>query len=192
MNRMGITSFGRASVLMGMILAGFAQQSAHAGNAYLNGKGTAEPHSHGGLGIDGDIFEYGSWQMDEGAIFTFYMTPDPDPVTGIVPTGTMTLEPGSVLSYDLGPDPGYMVITGNLILGGALELDVLPGGPVGVPREIIEYSGMLTGQFTSVTPGFTVDESEPGEIFVTAAPEPGYLGIGVVLGLGRRKRLNHE
>lgn len=189
MNR--ITRSWAAGLGLGLGLA-IGQSAMANGNAYLGGKFTAEPHSHGGLET-GFIYFSGSIQMDDGAFFNFISVPNPDPVTGIVPTGAMTFENGAIASFDLGPDPGALEITGNLILGPAddsLEFDLLPGGPVGVPRMIIEYSGTLTGEFTNVTPGFAVDYSQPGEIWVTAAPEPGAAAIvGItVAGIWRRRR----
>jgi hypothetical protein len=107
----------------------------------------------------------------------------------------MTFQNGSVLSMDLGPDLGYLAMTGNLVLGGAndsLELTLLPGGPAGVPREIIEYDGSLTGEFASVTPGFVVDYSQADGIWVTAAPEPGMAGMVVVGVFGAMRRKKYD
>jgi hypothetical protein len=74
---------------------------------------------------------------------------------------------------------GILNITGSLSLGplASLNLSMAPGAIFTTPYEIISYTGTLGGTFGQVTPGYVVDYSQPGEILVTAVPEPTGCGL---------------
>ena len=68
-------------------------------------------------------------------------------------------------------------------LSGTTALD-LSGGTNGGFYTIATYTGSLTGTFSSVTPGYTVDYSHAGQIRVDASFVPGDVNHdGVVNGL---------
>jgi hypothetical protein len=89
-----------------------------------------------------------------------------------------------------------LVASGDLDLattGDRLELTLDPAAALHTPYELARYFGTLTGVFDHVTPGFTVDYSTPGVIFVTAVPEPTagsvfVLGAASLLHRVRRRR----
>jgi len=102
-------------------------------------------------------------------------------------SGNTSFSGGSLAEY-LGAvgSPGtsdLLAITGNLNLSGATGLD-LSGGTNGGFYTIATYTGSLTGTFSSVTPGYTVDYSHAGQIRVDASFVPGDVNHdGVVNGL---------
>ena len=102
-------------------------------------------------------------------------------------SGNTSFSGGSLAEY-LGAvgSPGtsdLLAITGNLNLSGATALD-LSGGTNGGYYTIATYTGSLTGTFSSVTPGYTVDYSHAGQIRVDASFVPGDVNHdGVVNGL---------
>jgi hypothetical protein len=88
---------------------------------------------------------------------------------------------------------GLLSIAGSLDLSHDefLNLSVAPGAIFSTPYEIISYTGTLTGTFAQVTPGFVVDYSNPGEILVTAVPEPDACALvasGAFIAMRRRRR----
>jgi hypothetical protein len=107
------------------------------------------------------------------------------------------VENNSVLDVALGSNgaSGILSINGSInFLGDAdLNLSLAPGAVFSTPYEIASYTRTLTGTFSNVTPGFVVDYSQPGEILVTAIPEPGacaFVAAGAfgVLTTRRRRR----
>ena len=102
----------------------------------------------------------------------------------------------SMLDIQLGSNgtSGLLTVDGSLQLdsGSALSLSQLAGSTFTTPYDIINYTGTLTGTFSDVTPGYVLDySSHPGEILVTAVPEPTALGLFALgfagLALKRRK-----
>jgi hypothetical protein len=100
-------------------------------------------------------------------------------------TGNVTFGGASGMIAELGSSgsPGtsdLLAITGNLSLSGSSALD-LSGGAGGGFYTIVTYSGSLSGTFSSVTAGYSLDYSHTGEIRVVGVPVPGdYNGNGVV------------
>ncbi len=110
---------------------------------------------------------------------------------------TAEFSSGSTFGVQLGSAgaSGLLSVDGNLQLdsGSALSLSQLASSTSATPYDIINYTGTLTGTFTDVTPGYVLDyTSHPGEILVTAVPEPAALAIFAVglAGLGLRQRKN--
>jgi hypothetical protein len=118
-----------------------------------------------------------------------------DNLSTITVNQSLSFADGSAFDAVLGSNgaSGILSIAGNLDLSGDefLNLSLAPGAVFSTPYEIASYTGALTGTFENVTPGFVVDYSQPGEILVTAVPEPSIcalLGGGACLVLGRRRR----
>lgn len=112
-----------------------------------------------------------------------------------VVNGDLTLQPGSVLDFELGAadtnDSDIMIVNGNLTLGGSLDVTSLPGFGVGT-YTLITYSGTLDGSLAlgSTPPGFAclIDTTTSGEVRLTAANLPefhsSYLDKGNLILLG--------
>jgi hypothetical protein len=92
-----------------------------------------------------------------------------------------------------------LAITGNLVIGSndTLTLNLLNSTPTvgGNVFEIASYTGMLSGRFATVTPGYQVIYSTPDEILVeaSAVPEPAtwasfISGFGFLLLVQRARR----
>lgn len=68
----------------------------------------------------------------------------------------------------LGIDSDQLIVTGDLDLGIDTALDILNlGAPSSGTYAVAQYAGSLSGQFVSVTPGYSIDYSVPGEIRVS-------------------------
>ena len=86
-------------------------------------------------------------------------------------TGNVTFTGGSLVE-ELATGAGssasdLLAVTGNLKLSDSTLS--LSGGAAGVVYTIVTYTGVRTGIFASVTPGYTVDYSQPGKILVGSA-----------------------
>ena len=101
--------------------------------------------------------------------------------------GNLTLGSGAHYFAHLGPAAGVsdqLQITGNLNLANNEYLDLV-GDTLSGTYVLATYTGSLIGTFDHVTPGFEVSYAVPGQISVTATPEPTALlavaGLGLVL-----------
>ncbi len=90
--------------------------------------------------------------------------------------GTMEMTSGSTYDVQLGSSgqAGLLSVEGNLQLdsGSTLSVSQLAGTTLSGPYDILNYTGTLSGTFTTVTPGYVLNYSHTGEILVTAVPEP--------------------
>jgi hypothetical protein len=118
-----------------------------------------------------------------------------DSLSTITVGQNLSFADGSAFDAVLGSNgnSGLLSITGSVDLSHDefLNLSLAPGAVFSTPYEIASYTGSLTGEFSQVTPGFVIDYSQPGEILVTAVPEPGACGLvigGGLLALGKRRR----
>jgi hypothetical protein len=92
---------------------------------------------------------------------------------------------------------GVLLVTGNLDLGDdtTLNLSLAADSTFTSPYLLAQYTGTLTGEFANVTPGFVISYATPGEILVTAVPEPASLAFLIaasILLLGRRSRADRK
>jgi hypothetical protein len=85
--------------------------------------------------------------------------------------GNATFSDNSTLRIDLdGNAADLLDVLGDLDLGTDTSLDIVEFGELtGTDFLIAQYTGTLTGQFASVTPGFTVDYDTPGQILLTVS-----------------------
>ena len=87
-----------------------------------------------------------------------------------------------------------LVVDGPLDLTAANDFLDLPANPLpGSQFVVATYTGGLLGQFDVVTPGYAASYATPGEIIVTATPEPGavvLLGAAFAGALATRRRRN--
>jgi filamentous hemagglutinin len=115
--------------------------------------------------------------------------------------GAVTLTGGAHLAVELSgaASADLLAITntpnasGDLIIDPGTSLDVTSLGGVahGNTYVIVTYGGQLDGTFASVTPGYEVSYATPGEILVTALPEPastGAIALAAASLLARRRR----
>lgn len=111
--------------------------------------------------------------------------------------GNLTLTGGAHYFAHLGPATGVsdlLQITGNLDLAANEYLD-LAGDASSGTYVLATYTGALTGTFDHVTPGYEVSYDVPGQISVTATPEPGAAMLAVAgwgLLLTRRSRRTEQ
>jgi fibronectin-binding autotransporter adhesin len=91
---------------------------------------------------------------------------------------SLTLTPGAILNYELGPTDGvndFIKITGNLTLDGTLNIADLGGFSTGTYL-LITYDGILTdnGLLVGTVPGglsASIDTSTAGQVYLVV-PEP--------------------
>jgi hypothetical protein len=175
----------------GLVSANVAGKTLLVGTGTLTNMGTLQALNGGILNID--LTASGMWE-NAGTLSV-------DSLSAITISSVITSSQdvsflhGSVFDAVLGSNGESGIIT---IAGGIgfesnvdLNLSLVPGADFSTPYEIISYTGTLTGTFAEVTPGFVVDYSQPGEILVTAVPEPGafaFLAGSAGLALGRRRR----
>jgi hypothetical protein len=110
----------------------------------------------------------------------------------IVMQGNFQAGANSTMDAQIAPpfNPGYagdlyLTVKGNLDLSGSndylnLTADPLSPPALNTPYLFATYTGTLTGKFANVTPGFTLDYSTPGEIFVTVVPEPASASLALL------------
>ncbi|MCA9234634.1 MAG: autotransporter-associated beta strand repeat-containing protein, partial [Planctomycetales bacterium] len=95
-----------------------------------------------------------------------------DGIGALTVSGNVTFAAGSTFAVEIDAGGGADLLNvANLDLSTLTDsLSVsLIGSPAAGPYLIANYSGSLTGTFDSVTPGVTVDYSQPNQIFVTLA-----------------------
>jgi autotransporter-associated beta strand protein len=92
--------------------------------------------------------------------------------TGTLPAGPATITGTYVCEID-GASKDVLDVLGDLdITGTTLAITILAGGFTESEYVIAVYSGTLIGTFASVTPGYAVDYSTPGEIKLTSTADP--------------------
>jgi fibronectin-binding autotransporter adhesin len=128
------------------------------------------------------------------------ISPGPGGIGTLTIDGPVTLTSGGRVLIELSGTArtDLLKISGNLDLSAADDyLDVskltTPAMPFGTSFIVATYGGALTGSFDHVTPGYAVSYSTPGQVIVTAVPEPtaaALIGAGVAafLSSGRRRR----
>lgn len=99
--------------------------------------------------------------------------------TGLVVGGNTAFEDGTLQEVLGGGDALH--VQGNLSLGGTDDALALAGGSPGSTYVVADYSGVLTGAFEHVTPGYTVTyDTAARQILATVAvPEP--MGAGMLV-----------
>ncbi len=105
--------------------------------------------------------------------------------------GTVSLAGGGHLHVELGGPLAQATFQGHLDLSGDDYLDLTELSAGTGPYLIASQVGALNGVFDHVTPGYTVDYSQPGKIYVSAVPEPSSIAaVAVLVGpaLVRRRR----
>jgi hypothetical protein len=106
--------------------------------------------------------------------------------------GTVSLAGGGHLHVELGGPLAQASFQGHLDLTGDDYLDLTQLTPGSGPYLIVGQLGTFTGVFDHVTPGYTVDYSQPGKIYVSPIPEPSSvvaIGASALAALGRRRRV---
>jgi hypothetical protein len=151
----------------------------------------------------GSFTNDGTLQAISGGILEISTTGGPFAVGGVLSVdGSSTIRfpsPGriSFVTFDaqLGSNGncGIFDVAGGLGLDFDVDLNLslAPGAIFSTPYEIFSYTGSLSGTFAQVTPGFVLDYSQPGEILVSAVPEPSTCALvaaGALAALGRRRR----
>ena len=149
------------------------------------------------------ITNHGTIRADAGKSIGFevYFAVDPA-VPAVVSDGTFVLEAGSFfdtggptkfadggrLEIDLTATSQALFRSTKLDLSAEEYLDLNHLSGAG-PFLIANYT-TLTGTFDHVTPGFTLDFSQPNRIYAVAVPEPGSLTLllGGILALSTRRR----
>jgi hypothetical protein len=110
--------------------------------------------------------------------------------------GNLKLESGSVeIELAAGGLNDSLVIDALLTLGGNLDVEFLNGfQPQVGERWLIASANDITGNFSSITDGFTVDQQGGNLYLVSAVPEPSTVclmmlgGVGLAAGTYRRSR----
>jgi hypothetical protein len=178
----------------GLIVANISGQTLQVANAQaefgsaLTNTGTLQAANGGVLDIDPSfVSSFGGW-TNNGSL-------DIDDISSIQVNQGLTFAAGSSLNLMLGnsEESGLLSVDGGIDFnaGAALNLAMEPGAMFSGPYEIATYTGSLSGVFSQVNPGFVVDYSHPGEILVTAIPEPTGIVLvvaGAFFALARRRR----
>ena len=125
------------------------------------GSGTVTANTGGTLGGSGSIG--GAVTVNSGATLAPGING-----AGTLATGALTLAGTYQCQLD-GANADRVVVAGNLTLAGATLAVSTLNPPAAGPLIIATFTGIRTGTFASVSPGYTVDYSTPNEVRLVAS-----------------------
>ena len=122
--------------------------------------------------------------VDPGGIFA------PGSSPGTITVGALSLDNDSILEFELGIISDLVIVNGDLLLDGIVNIFDSGGLVAGQSYTLFTYGGTLTDnglQIGSVPAGFTAGDftftsTEPGQIGVAVVPEPSAVML-LLLGL---------
>lgn len=131
--------------------------------------GTGSVMVGNGATLGGNGFITGPVSLASGAILSPGVSS-----AAILTTGSLTLDPASVLNFDLGTVSDQVAVTGDLSLAGVLNVSAGAGFASG-RYVLFTYTGVMTGNgltFGTVPPaGYSVDTATVGQVALVVSPK---------------------